>query len=388
MTSLGSTTSTASPLREKPSYWLDLFAMLDTFRHFWGSHRTSGCLRYPVQNKRVRIVKKVETGKARYTHLQHCTKVWTCPICSDLIGAKRRPAINYAVSEWVKQGNQCSLATFTIQHNKDMSLDECMNILQGSYREMVAGKAWQTIKDNHKVLGAIRVIEITWGNNGYHTHIHSIVFHNSQDLESMESSIRSRWEQMTGKRGNSINEHGFDLSHNSDYISQYISKHGRHPIEEWNQAKELTSKAGKTVSSGRTFFQVLHDASHGSTRGGDRRFMNSYVERLHNVKFLVWSPTVSKHFGIKDLTDEELAPHLEVIEQKHEEHFATLSHDAWRIIRDKYMRGAVLDIATAMTFEEFQDWMQKIGVGIDTVHIDMSRDIETVWGGGVTSEQK
>ena len=134
--SLGIYTKTASPSipDETFSARKTLFKMLDVFSNLVPEHRTAQCLKHPSSQARYVEIRKSERG-ARYNNLCVCGRVWTCPYCANRISSHRRTELAYGVGKWlnINPNNQVALATYTIQHDHDMSLTECLKVLSGCY---------------------------------------------------------------------------------------------------------------------------------------------------------------------------------------------------------------------------------------------------------------
>jgi hypothetical protein len=383
MAVLGIYTNTASnnPDYDTFGHKKVIFKMLDSFKIAVPTHRTAQCLSHAVQTKKVEI-RKGKSG-ARYNNLCTCGRVWTCPYCASRTSNHRRMEIAYAVGKWLKSDaiNKVALLTYTIQHDASMSLPDCLNVLSNAYRSLHSGSFWQKQKKEHGLIGSIRTLEITWGINGFHTHIHELLFHTSDQEPTLSEAVGSQWTYLTHKVGNMTNEHGFDLEVANEKVYQYVAKHGHLPLAEWSLAHEVTNPHKRAGKENRTYMQVLFDMAHGKGRPLDKRFIVGYCNALHGRKQLVWSPGLKQIFGLKEIADEVIAQ----LSQSHEsdELFAIVSEHAWQLIKSKFKRGEVLVKASELNFEQFQLWLRNEVTGIDTVHINTVTETETVWGGGV-----
>ena len=62
-----------------------------------------------------------------------------------------------------------------------------------------AGRNWISLKTNISLAGTIRSVEITHGMNGWHPHLHALVYvrgdPGAEGLAALAVDVRSRWER-------------------------------------------------------------------------------------------------------------------------------------------------------------------------------------------------
>jgi hypothetical protein len=68
-----------------------------------------------------------------------------------------------------------------------------------SARVPSAGRNWISLKKNISLAGTIRSVEITHGMNGWHPHLHALVYvrgdPRAEGLAALAVDVRSRWER-------------------------------------------------------------------------------------------------------------------------------------------------------------------------------------------------
>jgi hypothetical protein len=239
------------------------------------------------------------------------------------------------------------MLTYTVRHYSRDGLAAQVDGLTEARRRATGGKAATAINKKFGFVGSVRALEVTYNTaNGWHSHIHEIVFLDiaeDADLTEFEAVRRRLWSNAVKKAGlRSVNSHGFDLRDASGEIAQYLAKFGRE--KRWNISHELAKSHVKTGrESSKTAFQLLADfADTGDTAAGElfREFAACFKGRslLHWSKGLraLLLPSQSE-----EKTDEQLA------EEKTADGvlFKELTLDEWRLVCRESHHAAVLNLA-------------------------------------------
>jgi hypothetical protein len=176
-----------------------------------------------------------EDGTYRVTlgNVMWCNSPWACPDCSRNIGYRKARYLSQISEAWHNQGGQIALITLTMRHDASMSLADIMiacsqpNSLQGLDRKY-GSMLWA----KQKTLPNARAAEITHGKNGWHYHLHYLVFLPGWVDAAELSTIRHR---MWVKWSDTIANHGFDCDEEQsdarfimrdEGIGQYLIKAG------------------------------------------------------------------------------------------------------------------------------------------------------------------
>lgn len=154
---------------------------------------------------------------AGFAGLQTCGSVWSCPVCSARILSTRQQEIADAVDRWAETGGQVAMMTFTMRHDASDNLADLWAALSEGWHGITAGKVHQAEKEVYgiattrvvasgkragqtvptHVLPWLRVVEVTHGYNGWHVHVHAIVFLGADveraDLEALYATWWKRW---------------------------------------------------------------------------------------------------------------------------------------------------------------------------------------------------
>lgn len=149
--------------------------------------------------------RKTAAGIVGLSGLETCGSVWACPVCNAKIMARRAFELGAAVTAWEAKGGRVALVTFTMRHNVGQDLADLWSALAYAWGQVTAGNQWVKDTRRYGVEGWVRVVEVTvsW-DNGWHVHIHSLVFLPSdadQDtLNALHLRMFGRWSRALQRR--------------------------------------------------------------------------------------------------------------------------------------------------------------------------------------------
>lgn len=109
---------------------------------------------------------------ARPTGIFTCGSVWACPVCAPVEADRRGKALERVVVNRWKRGWRVAHAVLTIRHGADQSLEEVFRALSQAWRRMVSHRA---VKKLLRGWDWHRSVEITYGQHGWHPHIHLLL---------------------------------------------------------------------------------------------------------------------------------------------------------------------------------------------------------------------
>lgn len=109
--------------------------------------------------------------------------------------SRRALEIGAAVESWWKLGGRVAFMTFTVRHSREDSLTTVWDAIAKSWGRVTAGKGWKLDRDAHGVAGFVKVVEVTHGRNGWHVHVHALVFLRAGigDARQLHRSMFRRW---------------------------------------------------------------------------------------------------------------------------------------------------------------------------------------------------
>ena len=109
--------------------------------------------------------------------------------------------IALAIVVHLARGGGVLFMTFTMSHERGEELADVWDILTDGWSYMTSGEQWQAIKERFGIVGWIKSTEVTHGRNGWHPHLHVLVFterplsplDSSDDYWNLRIVLRERW---------------------------------------------------------------------------------------------------------------------------------------------------------------------------------------------------
>lgn len=203
-------------------------------------------------------------ARARWTGILACGHIWTCPVCARNLCAKRAERVSRAIATG---GGRWQMLTVTLQHHRGMSLHELIGGLMRAWRRTRQGGAIQRLW-REKVSASVRAIEVTYGENGWHPHLH-VLLRTSEWSAAEHALLMSRWativERELGKDCLPSRAHGLAWSapfegDDASKLASYVSKLG-------------LEVAGVTKERSTSPWDILRRASR-----GDRKYVRLWNE--------------------------------------------------------------------------------------------------------------
>ncbi len=331
------------------------------------SLRVSGCL-WAMTGQTVSLL--LRDGDARFSGLQTCGSVWSCPCCSARISETRRNELK-TLEEWAGsplRGLRLVMMTLTARHRK-RSLRDLVDRMTKAKQRMQNLTAWKRLRESGTLFGTVSVREATYGDaHGWHPHYHVLCL---VEADSDEEAIailepqRRKWLHCLRKEGlTGTLDRAFDLQ-NGDAVAAYISKHGRDEGDRkaaqerrpaWGIAEEMTLarvKRGRG-EKGRSPWQILRDAAAGDAES--EKLWQEYALTMHGRRQQVWSDGLKAVCGLVEVEDEEAAEGEEYTE-KLDELLMEWRRQGWLDVRAK--RAQILAAAEAGGLDAVQDLLKR-----------------------------
>jgi hypothetical protein len=332
------------------------------FLHFNSSiKRLRFCGVDPVRSKDMGHVTVKASGKgterrAGFGQLQVCGSVWSCPVCSAKINTVRSADLAAAVSSWhaagygpqpesgPRPGGRIVFLTLTMRHKRGQELENLWtNGISEGWHSVTSGNPWiadqnkygvyvsRVVKTGKKAgqtvwsyrIGYARVVETTFGSNGWHVHIHALLFVRpditGKEATALGDSIFQRWSDSlvaAGFDAPSI-KHGVDVKligpADSTKVSEYFSKNtfagSKRAHNVGFEASGGLGKWGRGVN--RTPFQILENLCSGEDYPEFERDMRRWwvwEEASKGKRQLTWSPWLRAYLKLaEEKTDDEIA---------------------------------------------------------------------------------
>jgi hypothetical protein len=233
------------------------------------------------------------------------------------------------------------------------------------------------------VAGAVTAMEVTHGANGWHPHVHMLVFAGRGGLAEGEPAVngdlsstaidelRGTWVKCLLKVGlaeqqqvSDVWAHSFNVR-GGEKAAEYIAKYGRD--SRWGASSELTRAASKVGAAGTvagelhvTPFQLLEWAGAGDTRAG--ALFREYADAFHGKRLLTWSPGLRKRLKLsaEEAPDDAVADQDDDVPER--ERVGVLTCEDLQVIVSRGLMGELVRTFGPYGRSEDQasvdDWMQ------------------------------
>lgn len=296
-----------------------------------------------------------ELPKARFTNVCRCDNPHICPNCGPIIAEQKARLIKKDLTAWGQSGFTSAFVVLTLQHFGFEKLVDVDKRLDQAIKKMFDSRDGRAFKDRWKVAGRNRSPDVTYGENGWHTHRNFIFYLERQVLSDQETSyfegeLSELWQRAVKSVGGYADvEHGCkvrfgDIFDVADYIAskamgcgsagqaQQLDQAGA--VEGWGVAQELTKHqykqgAGLTPSDLLRVYLVGDHPMISSDRAG--RLWQEYAAVFKGKKFVDTSPGFRARLEeLKEKFAEELTEVLGEDEKPEFTALAYLGPDAWR----------------------------------------------------------
>lgn len=256
---------------------------------------------------------------AHLTGTERCSSVWACPTCAPIIRAERALQVQTATNAWAREGGSLVMLTIAGRHKQS---DRLRNTLGATYkvlRQVRQSRAWRSLYERYGVIGDIRAVEITDGDNGWHPHIHLLIFVDRAevtdgDLTEIEDvaygQFAKRIRRETGHRMN--RGVGVNAIRIGPEAASYISKWSE--VDQDDRTGHELARADMKKSRGihgRSPWELL-DADV-TDQGAFARWVE-YFESTLGRRFLEPSRGLYERFGVLDRDDVEIIEDTEAAE--------------------------------------------------------------------------
>jgi hypothetical protein len=342
----------------------------------------------------VDVYRNPDRDGANFAGLNRCGCIHTCPICSGKIGELRRKQLSAAAVRHCKDnGGGMYLLTFTFPHYAEFGDDSLerlketiqkLNKARDSFKNSRLWKSFQKSAGNIQVnrknkageveqistVGAVTSLEFTISSeNGWHPHLHTLIFCKKQGFGSDEKTIteetglfgkddiasymieelKHAWVAALFKVGLGDNSKLTDMMKRAlnvrggEHAAEYIAKMGREQTifvdsegnrsRRWTLAREVACTHSKKGSAGErwgvqhvTPFQLLawceKQANETKEQRDERAWafhrFTDYAAAVEGKRALTWTPGLKIALGVEDVDEKNwLASDQPLPEQIH-----------------------------------------------------------------------
>ena len=275
--------------------------------------RQAKCHRWRIPKQEIQIQRSLIHDGTFYSGLEVCASVWLCPLCASKISERRCAELTQALDNAKECGLWPQLLTLTFPHACSDLISGPQGILnrmiQAYTYKMLQGRAGKLLKSAVPYAGTIRALEVTYGQNGWHPHLHVLIFsHCRKPLNEQQRIWCNAWILACEKVGlpEPSETHGCTLQ-NGDAAALYVSK--------WGLSQEMTkAHLKKGREKGASPWDLLAIAAGevwpempAVSPDLAARLWVVYSEAFRGRRQLVWSRGLKDLLNVQPHSDEELA---------------------------------------------------------------------------------
>lgn len=284
------------------------YVLQQTARKLLGpTHPTHSCHWWLARGaEEVLVSYSPSRGVARYRQVMTCGSVWACPVCSAPVSERRAGELRSALSAHSEAGGTAGFATFTVSHAHDDALETVLDSFLAAFRYLTSKPSYKRLRARWGVVGYVRVLEVTYGRNGWHVHAHVLYFfEGKQDAGTLcrfEDELFPLWESAASRSGLLMSRrYGLEVRPAYGTVEEYLAKFGKGP--RWDISREMAKghlKTGRSIAGLRSLtpWELLLAAHEGDTLCGVR--FREYALRFQGRAQLYWSPGLRKRFQLDE----------------------------------------------------------------------------------------
>jgi replication protein len=293
--------------------------------------RTAKCYVFAARNQTRQVYRRVDNRRAFLHGFQTCGSPHLCTICGPKISERRKEEVQRAIDAALAMGLHVKLGTFTIPHGMGDDLGDLYRSMLDAWRVTSSTRAGARLRKVLDLVGYIRVLETTHGQNGFHPHFH-VLFFFRQDCSDqfVKDAFSPLWRDACVKKGlGEISERFGVQFQGAKAAAAYVAKGS------WSIAHEMAKgNVKKARNGGDSMMDLLRKSADGDKQA--RAVFLTYAEAIHGKRHMYWSNGLKDLLRVDDLTDEEIAARAE--EGPHEVIFASLTDQEWRVLA-RFGRG-------------------------------------------------
>jgi len=269
----------------------------DAIRQFQPSWRVRECGRWVAWGQQQVQVRKGDAGWT-FGHIHRCGSPWSCPTCAHVISLQRGSEVAHAVQWWrakdMAAESDVVLLSLTLRHKSGDDLRELRRGLSRAWRSVEQSRHWRAMRAACGLQHHIRCQEVTHGDNGWHPHLHILIFCTRPQVAWVwRKALLKCWRHQVlrtlGEKCLPSKRRALDIRACDD--ETYITRMGL----------EVGSPAQKHAKDGHlTAMQLAHELANASGPQRDRlaALWREYATAMHGAHQLQWSQGLREALGV------------------------------------------------------------------------------------------
>lgn len=313
--------------------------------------RLRGCHRWLAKGAGAASLRWTRQRCVTWGNVQTSSSVWASPLSAASISKTRSEQVAKALKKWFEQDERYSVAflTLTLAHDKSQTLQQVWDTVSDAWSAVINTGAWRGDKWNEgdaKRFGVVhwlKTVEATYGKNGWHVHIHCLLFLDKtltvDERRTMEDRIYKRWRGGAERKGFKAptRKHGVKIEQalrekSASELGSYMVKGALSSVAD-TLSREMTSgQVSKQARSedNRTPFQILDSISRSgdfSSKNPDVQIWWEWEKSSLGRRQMTWSKGAKQALGVLDLEDAEAEELSEETTSSYE--VAQVDFDEW-----------------------------------------------------------
>lgn len=340
----------AKALRRKAFDLLDLAGLITRNTALQHCHRTripkkAGPAAFAVPGEVANIQLRRKAGVPYVGGVQKCGSVWLCPVCATRIAGERRREIERVSTLHLERGGSVAFLTLTSVHKIEYNQTKFRRAVTEAFRALQQSRMYRRMKRTYQVAGHLRKLEVNYGPNGFHVHLHVALFFDRDftprtwpaghpqagkwrepaEISVMEKILYTEWRKAltdlgypppSRKRGALLEYVKPGTTKWRNYLAKMGfeftgQKQGRHKNRSMFQVLE---DAGLTfrryLADGYSPVHVNHSTGEVVHLIADVKVWRLYEKVIKGARQLEWSRALKKRYAVQDPPDEQLAVEL------------------------------------------------------------------------------
>lgn len=250
--------------------------------------------------------------------LASCGSVWVCPVCNAKVQAVRRIEVGLVLA-WALVDGGATFGAYTLRHDRGDRLADLWQALNKCWAAVLRDGSVKRLRARLGWLGCVRTVEVTYGANGWHPHIHPLHLFSrpvtAAEVAELHQVEFRAWEAAAGRLGLvvpvSAAQHLHVVSGESAQVqvADYFTKASYCPTVDavaWEMTSTQTKSRTRAKES-RTPWEVLREVY----VDGDADALDLWHEwesASKGKRAISWSRGLRRAAGLLDeATDEEIA---------------------------------------------------------------------------------
>lgn len=214
-----------------------------------------------------------ECGGCGFSGLFKCGSRWGCAVCGPMRAAKEQERQERAIGLHLErhEGGVVLFWTGTMPHDWGDGLKESRKAVSGAWTATRGGRKVKRLEEELGYLGYVRAVDVTHGTNGWHPHIHALLFLSSdlsdEELLALEEALYRVWSRhIEGKgwRRPSRKFNRLERVRSAADVARYVARSAGMSLSDGGSAitREVVGGHGKRAREGhRTVGQLYREAA-------------------------------------------------------------------------------------------------------------------------------